>query len=406
MTLFSLLCLAHGAQAQNVLFDDLQVPQGFTQPTGIAMGSLQLEGEVGTGVMTTNNVYRDVSHLASEALQSGLTTTLTSTSDRHLLVGTLEYFRQDFRDDTFQDLDMDVSTMTLFGRFVTSKLTNLRLLVIDEEDILGKDQSDQLNSFNSGLEHNKRYEAIFEVDNTRYFANMMWRYDQVDSRSFSSTATETQNEALDRSERDAIFLAGRHFGWGKAFLFGGTQAVRYESSSDPTLAERNSDENRYGVGIEYQMGKFSGDADIYRFTQEFDSITIQNIDKAWVGSGTLNFAASDRLTLLGAIERRFHETNIPGSGGIFSQNIFAGAAYSLTPDLYLRVGPSYNTARIQNTPVQLQRYEFDIELGWMVTHHFKLLFTTNVFMQEPENRAFAGTIAQQANSVLTISYSL
>lgn len=393
------------ALAQSVLFEDLAVPMSFQQPEGLPLGSLHLDGEAGTGLMATNNVYRDASHLASEALQTFLSTTLTSSSDKHLVVGTFEHFDQNFRDDAFKELDADVSTTTLFGRFVTSKLTNLRLLVIDEEDILGKEQSDQLNSFNTGLEHNRRYEAILEIDNSRYFANMMWRYDRVDSESFSQTPTAIQDEALDRAERDAIFLVGRSLPWGKVFVFGGSQAVRYESGTDPALAERNSDENRYGLGLEYQVGKFSGDADVYRFTQKFDSDVIQNIDKVWVGSGNLNYAVNDRLSLLFAIQRRFHETNIAGSGGIFSQDIFAGAAFALSPALYLRVGPSYNTAKIQNTPVQLERYEVDLELGWKPGNHFKVLFTTNIFIQEPKDQGFGAT-AQQASSVLSLSYSL
>lgn len=381
------------------------MPGTFPQPAGVALGSLHLDGELGTGLMATNNVYRDSSHLSSEASQTALSSTLTSSSDKHLVVGTFEHFIQDFRDDVFKELDVDVSTTTLFGRFVTSRLTNLRLLVIDEEDILGKDQSDQLNSFTSGLEHNRRYEAIFEVDNSRYFANVMWRYDEVDSQSFSQTPTAIQDEALDRTERDAIFLTGRHLSWGKVFVFGGKQVVRYISNTDPALAERDSDENRYGVGIEYQVGKFSGDADVYRFTQKFDSPGIPNIDNAWVGSGILNYAMNDRLTLMTSIQRRFHETNIAGSGGIFSQDIFAGASFSMAPDLYIRIGPSYNTAKIQNTPVQLERYEIDMELGWMVSRHFKLLLTSNVFIQEPKGGA-VGTTAQQANTALSVSYSL
>lgn len=400
-----LIGTTHAVQAQNVLFEDLPVPVDFRQPAGLTRGSLHLDGAVGTGRMATNNVYRDASHLSSEASMTSLASSLTSSSDKHLVVGSFEHLIQDFRDEAFKDLDVDVSTTTLFGRFVTSRLTSLRLLVIDEEDILGKEQSDQLNSFTTGLEHNRRYEAIFEIDNTRYFANIMWRYDQVDSQSFSRTPNAIQDEALDRAERDAIFLVGRSLPWGRAFVFGGTQAVRYDSNTDPALAERNSDENRYGVGIEYRVAKFSGDADIYRFTQKFDSVMIPNIDNAWVGSGTLNYAINDRVTLVTAIQRRFHETNITGSGGIFSQDIFAGAAFALSPDLYLRIGPSYNTAKIQNTPVQLERYEIDLELGWNLSRHFKLLFTSNVFIQEPKAGA-VGSVAQQASSELSVSYSL
>ncbi len=401
-----LLCLAQGAAAQSVLFNDLAVPPAFPQSEGKQLGPLMLAGEVAAGMMSSNNVYRDASHLGSEASQLALSSTLTSSSDRHLLVGTLEYYAQDFRDSAYQDLDIDATTTTVFGRFVTSELTNLRLLFINEESILGKDQSDQLNSFTSGLETNTRYEAIYEIDNSRYFANVMGRYDQSDSESFSQTATDVLSEALDRSERDYIVLAGRSFAWGRAFLFGGTQAVRYESSSTPSLAERNSDENRYGIGVEYQVGKFSGDLDVYRFTQRFVSDAIPNIENAWVGSGKVNYAATDNFSLLFAVEKRFHETNIPNSGGIFSQDIFLGGTYALAPTLYLRMGPSHNTVKIQNTPVEIARYELDVELGWKLSSHFKLLFTANVFAQEPNNPVFSSFKAQQSNAALSISYSL
>jgi hypothetical protein len=172
------------------------------------------------------------------------------------------------------------------------------------------------------------------------------------------------------------------------------------------LAERNSDENRYGIGAEYQVGKFSGDLDVYRFTQRFVSDAIPNIENAWVGSGKLNYAATENFSLLFAVEKRFHETNIPNSGGIFSEDIFVGGTYALSPNLYLRMGPSHNTVKIQNTPVEIARYELDVELGWKVSSHFKLLFTANVFAQEPNNSIFASFKAQQSNAVLSISYSL
>lgn len=404
--LFASSILAPAAFAQSVLFEDLAVPSAFAPPEGRMLGSFKLDAEIGTGVLSTNNVYRDNTHLGSEASQTGLTTTLTSQSDKHLVIGTFEYFSQNFRDNAYRDLDIDAQTTTVFGRFVTSQRTNLRLLVIDEEDILGKDQSDQLNSFTSGLEHNRRLEAIFEFDTERYFANIMARDDQVDSESFSRTATAIQDEALDRSERDYIVLAGRSFPWGRAFVFAGTQEVRYESGSIPTLSQRNSDEDRQGFGIEYEVGRFSGDADIFRFTQRFVSAAIPDIEGEWVGSGTLNYAASDRLTLMASAQRRFHETNIAGSGGIFSEDVFIGASVALLPGLYLRMGPSYNRADIQNTPVRIERYELDLELGWQLSKHFQLLFTNNIFIQEPTNPAFTNFDAQQANSVLSVKYLL
>lgn len=397
-----LACLAQSVIAQNMLFEDIPVPSGFPQPAGKALGSLQLDADVMAGMMTTNNVYRDSSHLGSEAAQLGMSSTLTSSAERHLLIGTLEYYSQDFQGRAYQDMDLDALTATVFGRFVTSELTNLRLLMINEEDILGKSQSEQLNSFTSGVETNQRVEAIFEIDNSRYFANVMGRNDKVKSE----TETGLQNDALNRSERDYIVLGGRYFSWGRAFLFGGTQAVKYDSSSDQTLAQRNSNENRYGIGAEYEVGKFSGDLDIFRFTQRFKSATIPNIKNAWVGSGRLNYAASDNFTLVFSADRQFHETNIPNSGGIFMENLFLGAGWSLSPDLYMRMGPSFNRTAVENTPVVIDRYELDVELAWQMSSHLEMLFTTNVFAQEASNSAFSSFKAQQANSVLSIRYSL
>ncbi|KKO12825.1 outer membrane beta-barrel protein [Pseudohongiella sp.] len=397
-----LIGLAQSVSAQSAHFQDIPVPAGFPQPEGRALGSLHLNADVTAGLMTTNNVYRDASHLSSEATQLGLSTSVTSSAERHLIIGTLEHFTQDFRDDAYQDMDLDVTNATVFGRFVTSEMTNLRLLVINEEDILGKSQSEQLNNFTSGVQQNQRVEAIFEIDNSRYFANIMGRNDEVESR----TTTGFESDALDRSERDYILLAGRHFGWGRAFLFGGTQSVRYESRTSPTLANRNSDENRYGVGAEYQIGSFSGDVDIFRFTQRFKSATIPDIEKAWVGSGRLNYTASDNLTLVFSADRSFHETNIPNSGGIFDETIFLGGAWSLSPNMSLRMGPSYNKTEIQNTPVVIDRFELDVELAWQVSAHFEMLVSSNVFAQNAENPAFSGFDAQQAHTVISVRYSL
>lgn len=397
-----LVCLAQTVAAQSILFEDLPVPGSFPEPEGMALGSLQLNADVMAGLMKTNNVYRDASHLDSDATQLALSSTLTSSGERHLLIGTLEHYSQDFQDSAYQDMDLDATTGTVFGRFVTSELTNLRVLLINEEDILGKTQSEQLNSFTSGVETNQRVEVIFEIDNSRYFANVMGRNDKVDSE----TESGFQSDALNRSERDYIALGGRYFSWGRAFLFGGTQTLKYESRSDPTLAQRNSDENRYGIGAEYEVGKFSGDLDIFRFTQRFKSATIPDIKNAWVGSGRLNYAASDNFTLVLSADRRFHETNIPNSGGIFMENIFFGGAWSLSPNLYLRAGPSFSRTELENTPVVIDRYELDVELAWQMSSHFELLLTTNVFAQEPTSSFLTSFKAQQGNSVLSIRYSL
>ncbi|MDP3517022.1 MAG: outer membrane beta-barrel protein [Pseudohongiella sp.] len=397
-----LACLAQSVIAQNVLFEDIPVPEGFPQPSGKALGSLHLDADVSAGLMTTNNVYRDASHLGSESSQVTLSSTLTSSGERHLLIGTLEHYSQDFRDDAYQDMDLDATRATVFGRFVTSELTNLRLLLIDEEDILGKTQSEQLNSFTSGLEKNLRTEAIFEFDNTRFFTNVMARNDKIESIS----STGFQNDTLDRSERDYIVLAGQTVSWGRVFVFGGTQSVRYESSSMPSLAERNSDENRYGIGAEYEVGKFSGDVDVFQFSQRFRSASIPDIKNAWVGSAIVNYAVSDKLALVFAANRRFHETNIPASGGIFDENIFLGGAWSLFQNLYLRMGPSYSRTKLQNAPLLIDRYELDVELAWQITAHAEMLLTTNVFSQTEKSLAFPMFDAQQANSVLSLRLSL
>lgn len=398
-----LILFAHSGIAQNILFEDIPVPDSFPQPEGRMLGSLHVDADAVAGLMSTNNVYRDASHLSSEATQLGLSTTVTSSAERHLIVGTLEHYNQDFRDDAYQDMDLDATTATVFGRFVTSELTNLRLLFISEEDLLGKSQSDQLNSFSSGVEKNQRVEAIFEIDNSQYFANVMGRNDKISSRTEDGGL---HSDTLNRSERDYIVLAGRSLSWGRAFIFGGTQEVRYESNVNPQLAERNSDENRYGIGAEYQVGKFSGDLDVFQFTQRFKSALIPDIKNAWVGSGRLNYAANDTLSLVLSADRRFHETNIPNSGGIFSENIFVGGAWLLSPNLYLRTGPSYNRTELQNTPLVIDRYELDVELVWQIRSHFEMTLTTNVFSQAADDRALSVFDAQQANTLLNLRYAL
>ena len=397
-----LASLSHSVNAQNALFEDLPVPAGVSQPAGMALGSFQLDADVTAGVMTTNNVYRDASHLGSEATQLLMSGTLRSGGERHLIVGSLEHYSQDFWDNAYKDMNLDATRLTVFGRFVTTELTSLRLLFMNEEDILGKTQSDQLNNFTSGIEQNKRVEAILEIDNSRYFADLMIRNDEITSK----VVTGPESDDLSRSERDYILVGGRHFSWGKVFFFGGTQSISYESSSTLTLTSRNSEENRYGIGAEYQLDRLSGDVDVFRFTQRFRSASISDIENAWVGDGRLNYAVSDNLTVVFSANRRFHETNIPNSGGIFDENIFFGGAWSLSPNVYLRMGPSYNRTELQNTPIVIERYGLDVELGWQIGSHVEMRLNTNVFSQNAEHSGFSNFNAQQANSVLSLKYAL
>ncbi len=393
---------AQSAVAQSALFENVPVPVGYPQPEGKDIGRLHLDADVAAGFMKTNNVYRDSSHLGSESTQLELSSTLTAVGEHHLIVGTLEHFSQEFRNNAYQDMDLDATRATAFGRFVTSELTSLRLLAIDEEDILGKTQSEQLNSYTSGLEHNQRIEAIFEIDNSHYFANFMGRNDKIDSQS----STGLENDTLNRSERDYILLGGSYFSWGKAFLFGGTQSVNYASSSNSLLALRNSDENRFGIGAEYTVGKYSGNVDIFQFTQQFKSVSIPDIQNEWVGSGVVNYAANDKFSLMFSMNRIFHETNIPNSGGIFDENIFIGSSLSISPTVYLRAGPNFNKTTVHGTSLQIKRYEFDIELTWQFNTDFEIHFTTNIFTQNAKDPIFSTFNAQQANSLLTIKYIL
>src|SRR5690606_9276441 len=101
-----LFCLAQSASAQNIHFEDIPLPENFPQSVGMELGSLHLDADAMAGLMKTNNVYRDASHLDSEATQLDLSSTLTSRGEHHLLVGTLEYYHQEFKDSAYEDMDL------------------------------------------------------------------------------------------------------------------------------------------------------------------------------------------------------------------------------------------------------------------------------------------------------------
>tara|TARA_B110000971_G_scaffold35378_1_gene33425 strand:- start:1932 stop:3176 length:1245 start_codon:yes stop_codon:yes gene_type:complete len=395
--------LVNAAHAQ---LEELPVGGSFTDPEGKMVGNLNLQASASLGGMVTNNVLQDSSHLSAEGSELSLSSSLTSQSDKHLIVGSLDLLSRNIVDDAFSELDVDLHMGTVFGRFETSEHTNIRLLLIDQETILGVSAEDQVLGLGAGLEEMSHIEAIFEVGNAKYFANVMARYVDLETISLQDTIVGFEEESLDRVEEDLIFLFGRHFSWGKTFLFGGQQSVEYSATAGAGFEARNSDELRYGAGFEAELNDFTADANIYRFTQKFDNILIEDIERKWVGGAKISYAMDDRLDFLISVDRDFTETNIEGSGGLFIDNYFAGAMIDLPPKAYLKIGPSYSKTSIAGSKIGIRTKSIDLEAAWKFSDKAVLQLNTSISIQNVNVSMLAGLNAQTALSTLSFKYSL
>ena len=246
------------------------------------------------------------------------------------------------------------------------------------------------------------------MDNERLFYSIMGRNIDLVTDMFEETSFGYVENTLDRRETDFIAFGGKYFDWGQAYLFAGSQEIRYNSPRKHVLANRDSDENRLGFGAEYLNGKWSGEIDTYVFTQDFVSSVIQDVDNEIVGSISTVYAAGESVSYTIELERDFAETNFAGSAGLFTERVFAGISLAPRDNVYVKIGPTVSKISVANTQLEIDNASMDLEASWAFSPKFKAFLRATVAVTETSGvgGALSFLNAQAATTYLTFSYSL
>ena len=386
---------------------DLPTPESFTESEGIRIGDFGITTSLEAGVGLTNNAWQDSSHEDGEQKILSISSAASSATESRVLAASFDYFGQDYVEKEFSALDIGSFSGNLFGRFQLSDKAAWRLLLKREETILGLSQEAQLNGIQAGTEVSNQVETAFEWENESFFWSIMVRSIDLVTDSFDSTEEGYEEESLDRQEKDAIGYAGRTFDWGRAFVYAGVQRLDYSEKTVRNFSfSRDSDETRYGVGYELDSGKISGDGSMHIFNQDFDSRFIKDIENEFVGEISLNYQINDTATGTLEIGRTFVETNIPGSAGLLTNRIFAGASFAPWSKSYIKIGPTITQTEIAGSGLEIDRSSLDLEAAWEFTPKLKLFLRSSVAVTDTNKAIIRFLDAQAATTYLSIAYSL
>ena len=387
---------------------ELPTPESFLSSEGITLGDFRVTTDLEAGYGWTNNAWQDSSHESGTQRILSVSSAAQSVTEKRIIAASFDFFGQSFIEEEFSALNMNSLSGNLFGRFQLGEHVAWRGLLKRDETILGLSQEDKINGIQAGTEIADQVEAAFEWDNERLFYSIMGRNIDLVTDMFEETSFGYVENTLDRRETDFIAFAGKYFDWGRAYLFAGSQEIRYNSPRKHVLVNRDSDENRLGFGAEYSNGKWSGAVDAYVFTQDFVSPVIQDVDNEIVGSISAVYAAGEALSYTIELERDFAETNFAGSAGLFTDRMFAGISLSPRDNAYVKVGPTVSTISVVNTPLEIDISSLDLEASWAFSPKFKAFLRTTVALTETSGAGGALSFldAQAATTYLTLSYSL
>lgn len=386
---------------------DLSTPSSFAESEGIELGNFGITTEVEAGVGFTNNAWQDSSHEEGALRILSVSSAASSANESRVIAVSFDYFGQNYVEEEFSALDIASFSGNLFGRFQLTETSAWRVLLKREETILGLSQEAQLNGIQAGTEVSHQFETAFEWDNDSVFWSVMARSIDSVTDSFDATEDGYEEESLDRKEHDFIGYAGRTFDWGRAFVYAGVQRLDY---TEKVLANfsfsRDSDETRYGLGFELDSGKISGDGSLHIFNQDFDSRIIKDIENELVGKVSLNYQINDTAAGTVEISRSFFETNIPGSAGLLTNRVFAGASFAPWSKSYIKVGPTITQTTIVGSALEIDRSSFDLEAAWEFTPELKVFLRSSVAVTDTNKAAIRFLDAQAATTYLSIAYAL
>lgn len=348
---------------------------GFELHPGITIGDYALYGRVQMGITPTSNVRLDPTE--QEDIRRLLTADLSLRSNwkRNQVVLTGSYFNQTAVETP--DQENNLLSGTASARLDLSKDINVTLGALHIESTIGKNDPNQFNGLLNGENYEDTVEAGLNWDDRSSFASLLYRHQDITSLTQVELTGDSDeiNQNQDRVEQNFTVQYGRHISWGKYYVLGGVQGVTY--AGNIVYEDRNSFGGRAGLGIEYSDENWTAILRLNVFSQKFEDDELGRVN-ALVGTAQASRKLDDRWSLGGVMQRQFDETNITGSGGIFTNLAGVGLQYQPVDNFYVKMGPTYRYYQIQGTPYTAQSISLDTTAAWQIDKQFELLLTSTL----------------------------
>ncbi len=376
-------------------------PQGFEQPADVKFGNFNVSSRAEAGLSPTSNIRLDASEESDIKRILSLSGNANSDWQKHNLAASINFFAQDAADSAHEAQDNEALSGSLMSRFELGGNTILRGGLQRQQSIIGKNHVDQFNGFLHGTTTSSMASYGVEWDNQRWFVSGMGQYVDVFNDTDVQGVDDVMEQSLDREESQLTLQAGRHFAWGNAYAFVGSQAINYDASASIQMSNRDSDGWRAGAGVEFSHGRLRGAVSAITFTQDFDTNTIKDLH-ATVGTVQVGFQINPQFSLSGLLQRNFSETNIEGSAGIFTNTYFVGVMYSPTPKFYFKLGPAYNRSQMSDSSMATKRVSWEWASVWQIHPRAALSFAASHSDQRVNNPAMLSQQYDETSGTLSV----
>ena len=351
---------------------------GFEQPSGLSLGGFNFYSRVQAGLTATDNIRLDPTEEADLKKILAINAAAQSAWEKHALAATVGYVDQQAVD--ISDQKSQALSGTISGRYDFTDTLNLRLGALNEGSIIGKNDPLQFNGNLNGTTQTNTLEAGLEWDNKTYFVNLLSRYQDISNDTDIDVTVVSRVQSQDREEYNLTLEAGQHYSWGKASIFGGPIRIRYSGSDFILPEDRDSEGARVGIGAEFAQGDLSGLVRVIGFAQYFNAPTIGEV-VAGVGTAQLTYKIDEKWGAGAVLQRTFDETNIEGSGGLFTNLAGVAALYRPADNIYFKLGPTYRFYTIEGTPYEAESFTLDATAAWQVLDRVELMFNASASNQ-------------------------
>ena len=348
----------------------------FEPRPGFTLGDFVLSGRLQVGVNPTSNVRLDPTEQADVRRVLAADTSLQSKWKRHSLAFAAQYSNQAASETEDEENDMQYGMANL--RLDLTSTLNATVAAIYEETLVDQNNPDYLNGLLNEITIENTLQGGLNWDDHKNFAALQYRYQDISSESDVNSTDPGGDSDLgdDRIEQDTQLQYGWHTAWGRYYIIGGTQWATY--TGDAVYEDRNSFGGRIGVGVEYANKEWQASAQLIAFSQTFASSDLGTVT-SFVGTAQATRRLTDKWALGGLLQRSFDETNITGSGGIFTDLVGAGVQYQPVDNVYIKTGPTFRYFEIQGTPYDSWSISLDTTAAWQVQEHLEVLFTSTLF---------------------------
>lgn len=356
----------------------LSTPEGFEPFSGLSYAGFNFYNRIQAGVIWTDNVRLDPSEESDTKHLFSLDSVARSDWQRHALALTVDYAQLEAQDTPGQESESLSGSVS--GQIDLSETLSLTLGALRQESIIDKNNPMQFNGNLNGTTRNDTLESALAWDNEKHFVKLLTRYEDVDNDTDINVTDLSRVQSQDRREIDGTLQYGRYYPWGQAYVLGGPQQVKYTGSEVVLPEDRDSRGGRLGVGAEFQHGQLKGIVRLIGFSQNFNAPTIATVTSA-VGTAQLTYTLTPQWGLAGIAERSFTETNIEGSGGLFTNLVGVGALSVPWPSVYIKLGPTYRFYQIAGTSLEATSNTLDLTVAWQAMDRLELLLNASVFDQ-------------------------